>query len=72
LNERNSSHAGLAQPNGFDLAFLHRALKLAKGTAKAQQRLTLAVHWLDGLTGPGGLLFTVPVSVLWVRLGKSK
>jgi len=34
--------------------------------------------WLDSLIGPGGLLlavffpFAVPISVLWVGLGKSK
>jgi len=46
LNEGNSSHAGLAQQNGLDLAFLHRALKLAQGTAKANTCHSLA-RWFD-------------------------
>jgi hypothetical protein len=47
------------------------------GWQKAQQSLTPAVDWLDGLIGPGGLLLivshvAVPVSVLWVRSGKNR
>jgi hypothetical protein len=34
LEEEKSKHASLAQQNGFDPAFLHRMLRLAKGTAK--------------------------------------
>jgi hypothetical protein len=34
LDEEKSKHASLAQLNGFDAAFLHRMLRLAKGTAK--------------------------------------
>jgi hypothetical protein len=34
LDEEKSKHASLAQQNGLSPAFLHRMLKLAKGTAK--------------------------------------
>jgi len=34
LDEEKSKHASLAQHNGFGLTFLHRMLRLAKGTAK--------------------------------------
>jgi hypothetical protein len=34
LNEEKSKHAGLAQHNGFGPAFLHRMLRLVKGTTK--------------------------------------
>jgi len=51
LDEEKSKHAGLAQQNGFELAFLHRMLRLANCTA-----LTPTVDWLDGLIVLGGLL----------------
>jgi hypothetical protein len=34
LDEEKSKHAGLAQQNGFELAFLHRMLRLANCTAE--------------------------------------
>jgi len=34
LSEEKSKHASLAQQNGFGPAFLHRMLRLVKGTAK--------------------------------------
>jgi hypothetical protein len=54
LHEEKSKHAGLAEQNGFGPAFLHRMLRVAKGTVKAP-----VVDWLDGLIGPGGLLLVV-------------
>jgi hypothetical protein len=48
------------------------------GLPKAQQSLTPSVDWLDGLIGPGGLLWVVShllpvaVSALWVKLGINK
>ncbi len=47
--------ASLARQNGFSWVFLHRMLRLAK----AQQSLTPAVDWLDGLIGWCGLLVVV-------------
>jgi hypothetical protein len=35
LDEEKSKHAGLAQQNGFGLAFQHSLLRLEKGTTKA-------------------------------------
>jgi hypothetical protein len=32
LHEEKSKHAGLAQRNGFGPAFLHRMLRVAKGS----------------------------------------
>jgi hypothetical protein len=34
LDEKKSKHANLAQQIGFDQAFMHRMVRLAKGTAK--------------------------------------
>jgi hypothetical protein len=76
LDEEKSKHAGLAQRNHIGPAFLHRMLMLAKGI----QSLRPAVDWFDSFIGLGWLLVTtnsvppsaVPISILWVRLGKSK
>ncbi len=76
MDEEKSKHAGLAQLNHIGPAFLHRMLMLAKGI----QSLRPAVDWFDGFIGLGWLLVTtnsvppsaVPISILWVRLGKSK
>jgi hypothetical protein len=71
LNEENSKHGRSAQQNGFGPTFSHRMLlRLVKGSAE------LAVDWLDNLIGRGGLLlvvshlFTIPVLVSWLVLGK--
>jgi hypothetical protein len=71
LNEENSKQDSSAQQNGFDPTFSHRMLlRLVKGTAQP------AVDWLDNLIGRGGLLlvvshlFTIPVLVLCLVLGK--
>jgi hypothetical protein len=76
LDEEKSKHAGLAQRNHLGPEFLHRMLMLAKGI----QSLRPAVDRFDGFIGLGWLLvasisvppFAVPISILWVRLGKSK
>jgi hypothetical protein len=73
LDEEKAKHADLAQQNGYGPTFFHRMLRLAKRTANP----TPAVHWLDCLIGPGGLLlgsnlppFLLPVSVLWGEVGE--
>jgi hypothetical protein len=41
LSEEKSKHASLAQQNGFGPAFLHRMLRLVKGTAKPDTLLLI-------------------------------
>jgi len=76
LDEEKSKHAGLAQRNHINPAFLHRMLMLAKGI----QSLRPAVDWFDGFIGLGWMLvasnsvppFAVPISISCMRLGKHK
>jgi hypothetical protein len=46
LDEEKSKHASLAQQNGFGPAFLHRMLRLAKGTAEPSTYCSLA-RWFN-------------------------
>jgi hypothetical protein len=46
LDEEKPKHAGLAQQNGFVPAFLHRMLRLPKGTAKLNTCYGLAISSL--------------------------
>ncbi len=76
LDEEKWKHAGLAQRKSYWPSIFAQDAMLAKGI----QSLRPAVDWFDSFTGLGWLLvasnsvppLAVPISILWVRLGKSK
>ncbi len=70
--EEMSKLAGWTQQNGFGPAFLHRVLRLAKGTAKPNTscRLTRWFDWFRWVASSSLPPFAVPVSLVWVTMGK--
>ncbi len=70
--EEMSKLAGWTQQNGFGSAFLHRVLRLAKGTAKPNTSCRLArwFDWFRCVAISSLLPFAVPVSLVWVTMGK--